>query len=113
MGAAVKPYAILRVLKDIEEPAHLTEVVEHLVKTFYLPLNGLMQKAKRALEDGIRYGFIEKRNELYFLPENETKARARAEVAGRSSRRRVASGSARGQNSKNLWRKMCLGNMPS
>ncbi|XP_011290495.2 uncharacterized protein LOC105261505 [Musca domestica] len=74
MAPVVKGQEILMALEEIQEPANLTEVVEHLVENFGTPVENIMKKAQSALEAGVKYGYIEKENEFYFIPEDANEA---------------------------------------
>uniref|UniRef100_A0A1I8NJL0 DUF4777 domain-containing protein n=1 Tax=Musca domestica TaxID=7370 RepID=A0A1I8NJL0_MUSDO len=70
MAPVIKGQQLLNILDDMQQPAQLKKVVEQIALNVDQPLNvAFMNKAKSALEAGVRYGYIGKRNDRYFVPE--------------------------------------------
>ncbi|XP_073812216.1 uncharacterized protein [Musca autumnalis] len=78
MAPIIKGQELLDALDNINRPADLTNVVKHLALHGDKSLSTtFMNKTKSALEAGVRYGYIGKRNDKYFIPDV-----ASADVAG-------------------------------
>lgn len=73
MGTTIKGQQLIEALADISGPARLPEIVNRVAENSpQQPLTSIMKKAKAVLDAGVRYGYIEKNKDHYYLPEDSS-----------------------------------------